>query len=365
MSAGVRLAVLLTLVGCGGGRPRPAAPATVAPQPPKTGSYACRYVDKYAQHVATAAKFTLRYLSPTSLKTVAVNRSPTDDALTIEILGTRTEACDAGPDVSAGCVAKRPGNVQCAAGAIAALTEGDETANPALLFVLAHEVGHLAQSDDDTAFSGQPPYVDGTAKTETKLEGIRRACQSFKDGIARERDADDRAMSVLEHLLNDPSNDFGGKAMSGPDLSNRVRLAAMRLEVWLGEPNGRHDRTLVDRVDTQHLPSSPGEARKLADASLCYVLGAKSGRIAIPVFRGDHPDPADRLSRVSAALMSTNPRGALAASHPGFGVIEDLTKALGAVLAESDVQYAQLRDWYGTGLCTATNEAAAKLPTCP
>ncbi|TKB88262.1 MAG: hypothetical protein E8D43_00110 [Nitrospira sp.] len=177
-------------------------------------------------------------------------------------------------------------------------------ANPALLYVLAHELGHILQRRPGE-YAGRVEAIDLNQSQSAKLEALRESCEP---GLTKaEEDADSLAVQVLAMLLPDPpyrETLFSprGSVLWGADqlnlAANSWRKTSLEREfISLPKPH----KSFVPTEFPTPLRIVQANAKKF----VCEVLTRKSGVINYPGRATSHPSLEVRIQRVAEALRST------------------------------------------------------------
>jgi hypothetical protein len=196
-----------------------------------------------------------------------------------------------------------PGIIACSRGALAALAERDhegDAASPALLYIMGHELSHLALGHVG-AFSSSRYVVDLSQRVEDKLDALQVVASNQ---LPIEREADDLALKILERALvkppyQDPSLSV---AASLPAQSGRIRLAADAAQAW-EDTWSAEGVPIPSAVENAPLPSSDAYVLWAVDRVLCDILASKKGKLALGFLSRSHPQPASRLRNISSALQ--------------------------------------------------------------
>ncbi|AMK79280.1 MULTISPECIES: hypothetical protein [Methylomonas] len=207
--------------------------------------------------------------------------------------------------ISGGCVAAAGKmEVRCSSEAVQMFgKQGERTglANPALLYVLAHELGHILQRRPGE-YAGRVEPIELKQPQAAKLDILRESCEP---GLTKaEEDADQLAVQVLVKLLPEPPYreplfSAQGSVLWGAD---QLNLAA----------NSWRKATLEREFISQHKPHKsfvPTEfptptpvVQANAKRFVCEVLTRKSGVVNYPGRSSTHPTLERRMQRVAEAL---------------------------------------------------------------
>lgn len=207
--------------------------------------------------------------------------------------------------VRGGCVAASDRlEVRCSSIAVQAFgKQGTRPglANPALLYLLAHELWHIKQRRPGE-YSGRVELIDLKKSPEEKLQALQKSCEP---GMTKaEEDADRNAVRVLEHLLptppyREPLFSPQGSVLWGADqlnlAANTWRKEALERE-FMSQPKPHKSFVPTD------FPTPPGKVTRNAKTFVCDVLTKRTGLVAYPGRSATHPPLETRMQRVAEAL---------------------------------------------------------------
>lgn len=222
--------------------------------------------------------------------------------------------------VRGGCVAAAGKmEVRCSSEAVQMFGKQGERAglaNPALLYVLAHELGHILQRRPGE-YAGRVEPIDLKQPQAAKLDILRESCEP---GLTKaEEDADQLAVQVLAKLL--PESPYReslfsaqGSVLWGVDqlnlAANTWRKASLEREfISQAEPH----KSFVPI----EFPTPEPVVQANAKNFVCEVLTRKSGIIKYPGRSTSHPPLELRIQRVAEALRQ------LAAGLPEAGAQQE------------------------------------------
>ena len=244
--------------------------------------------------------------------------------------GTALVAGEALDEVSVrgGCLASSDGlEVRCSSSAVSVFGKmaREGRANPALLYVLAHELGHIRLGKAGE-YQGRVERLNLGAPAEAKLSVLKKTCDPAD--TAAEEDADKLATEVLAALL--PQAPYRetvfseqGSVLWGMDqlnlAANEWRKLALERE-FISQPKP-HPSFLATEFPT---PTAKVQAN--ARRFVCDVLTKKSGTALYPGRSISHPPLEERMRRVAEALRP------IAASRPKTGAQQEYRSV--AVLQE-------------------------------
>lgn len=222
--------------------------------------------------------------------------------------------------VRGGCVAASDRlEVRCSSSAVQLFGKQGKRqglANPALLYLLSHELWHIKQRRPGE-YASRVELIDLKQPRDVKLQTLRASCEP---GLTEaEEDADRNAVRVLAKLLPDPpyrepTFSAQGSVMWGADqlnlAANTWRKAALERE-FISQP--KPHRSFIPT----EFPTPPEKVAKSAKAFVCDVLTKRSGVVAYPDRAATHPALEIRIQRVAEALRP------LASGLPKAGAKEE------------------------------------------
>lgn len=208
--------------------------------------------------------------------------------------------------VRGGClaIAGTTPEIQCSSEAVYTFGRSHgqpESANPALLYVLAHELAHILQRRPGE-YAGRVEPIELELSQQEKLQALRDSCEP---GIARDEEAADRlAVEVLTMLLprspyREPVFSAQGSVFWGID---QLNLAANE---WR---TGAQEREFLSQRDphTSFVPTEFPTPDDVVSANarkfVCEVLTEKTGTVLYPGRANTHPTLEVRIQRAAEAL---------------------------------------------------------------
>ena len=247
--------------------------------------------------------------------------------------------------------------IRCSANAVASLRTdaGPLDSSPALLFLVAHELAHVALGHPGH-FGERLQMLDLTLDPREKVGILAKLCGEDPVTMAQERAADELAQSALAELLVEPPflEPVAGRGGS-------LALSATRM---------RHETEALERWGRQRIGAPAGTKISLGESTLCTLLRSQTGGAVLPTLGGTHPRGERRLADLSARL-----RGAAARldnkplvdpSHPGskMGNFTDLVRSMGDIQATMDKDDALATDGASNAFCNQVYAADSALPPC-
>ncbi|KAF1720185.1 hypothetical protein [Pseudoxanthomonas wuyuanensis] len=189
-------------------------------------------------------------------------------------------------------------------------------ANPALLYVLAHELGHLLQRRPGE-YAGRVEPIELAQSQPAKLDILRESCEPGLTGA--EEEADRLAVQVLAALVPEPPYrerlfSSKGSMLWAVDQLNMAaiqwRSATLERE-FISQPTPH--KSFVPTV----FPTPAETIDTNAKTFVCEVLTGTTGVIHYPGRATTHPVLEVRMQRVAEVLR------VLAAQSPGTGAEQE------------------------------------------
>lgn len=195
--------------------------------------------------------------------------------------------------------------MRCSSGAVrlfANIGQNPGRANPSLLYLMSHELGHLYQRHPGQ-YAGRTDIIDLTRDRTSKLKELQDACDPVS--TKREAEADAMALSVMSRLLSEPPYREPVFSEQGSLYWNIDQLALVS-DAW---QQNSLEREFISRPPV-HKAFEPNEfptpAKKI-DASakrfVCDVLAKSKGTVSYPGKSVSHPPLEQRLRRIAEALQ--------------------------------------------------------------
>jgi hypothetical protein len=238
--------------------------------------------------------------------------------------------------------------IECDAGALAALagdrSAGETADSPALFFVLAHELGHIATGAKGT-FVEDGVYIDSRSPPDIRSDDMNLTCGSSSSSeLASESRADSWARAALDAALD--GDRFGGGVLGSrgarTSAVGAIRAAAERFM----ERQRPKDVTVVWNMGVlRAIDLTDSDLRVGATHAHCEITHITTGRILVPTPGSTHPSTLERLAKISRSLADSNAARPPDATSPlsAAGNIADLLKVVEATGAELDAE--DFRNW--------------------
>jgi hypothetical protein len=255
------------------------------------------------------------------------------------------------------CAAEKR-EIRCSANAVESLrVQGASLdASPALLFIVAHELAHVALGHPGR-FGETLGVLDLGLASDEKIAVLAKLCGTKPAVLAHERAADELAQSALSEILVEPpflepAAGWGGSLTFS---AARIRRETEALDAW----------------GLRRVGAAAGSKISLDGGTLCALLRARTGGATLPALGGTHPQGERRVADLSARLRAAAARMGNAplvdATHPGsaMGNFPDLARTVGDISAFLDANDANAADGASDAFCKQVYAAEAALPACP
>jgi hypothetical protein len=164
-----------------------------------------------------------------------------------------------------------------------------------LIYVLAHELGHILNKHDAAA---QPIGLRVAGTTKERIATFRQTLSGVPAALRQEREADAVAGRITSALIarSADKNEAANRAYVIQHHTNALRMTFTCIDeatrcLWVDEPS---------------LPPDPDRLDETADKLLCAVVSAPAGSL-FPVLRGTHQDWGMRMTTVQA--LGSGPQG--------------------------------------------------------
>jgi hypothetical protein len=201
----------------------------------------------------------------------------------------------------------------------------------ALLYVLAHELGHLQQKRLGE-YAGHVEQIDLSANPSAKLDALRESCDPAT--MKMEEEADALSFDILVKLVG--NNPYREPILSerGSVYSNVDQLALASNNWQL--LNARRDFVSQPKVhpafEPENFPTPDKDIEKNAKSFVCTVLKGKKGVISYPGRSISHPPMERRLQRMAEKLKSVADSLPTKPGDPNFAPVAILQGDLGPIL---------------------------------
>lgn len=317
--------------------------------------------------------------------TVVINpKSATDAprALTAYIVsdaslgGTNANGCAIQPmnkeepldelSIRGGCliVAAKKMELRCSLSAVSLF--GDvgnkpDRANPALLYVLAHELGHLYQRHAGE-YEGRAAQIDMAQSREAKLQTIQTSCDPAS--TIREEEADALAVNVMKHLLPKPPYREPLFSARGSLLWNvdQLVLAANGWQRLSLEQEFISRPAVHKAFMPTEFPTPEAIIKANARKFVCDTLNGSKGTVYHPLQSATHPSLDQRMGRVAESMQSISASLSNDTSKTQFESVAQLQNDLSPIFSHIYRETAVYMEAVKADICTMVN--AVTPPTC-
>ncbi|KRR25251.1 hypothetical protein CQ14_09545 [Bradyrhizobium lablabi] len=286
---------------------------------------------------------------------VAINPvSPSADPQTLDVyvvLDAPKGATDAG-----GCATRTPGEadavdplsvlggcvvaavdrpeMRCSSSAVQVFAKAgrsEERESIALLYVVAHELGHLKQRRLGE-YAGRVEQIDLGTAPSARIDALREACDPVSLKVEEETDA--MSFDVLVKLVGEAPYREPILSERGSVYSNIDQLALASNGWQL--LNARRDFVSKPKVhpsfEPQNFPTPDKEIEKNAKTFVCAALKGKKGTIYYPGRSISHPPMEQRLQRMAEKLKPVAEGLPTKPGDPNFKPVAILQGDLGPIL---------------------------------
>jgi hypothetical protein len=237
--------------------------------------------------------------------------------------------------------------IECDAVALAALA-GDRSAgetedSPALFFVLAHELGHIATGAAGT-FVEDGVYIDSKSPRDIRSADMGLACGSASSDLESESRADSWARAALDAALDGDRFGAGALGSRGARTSavGAIRAAADR---FMERQRPKDVMVVWNMSSLRAIDLTDNDLRAGAMTAHCDITRITTGRILVPTPGNTHPSTLERLAKISKALAASNAARPPDATSPlsQDGNMADLLKVVEVTGAQLDDE--DFRNW--------------------
>ena len=234
-------------------------------------------------------------------------------------------------------------------------------ANPALLYVLSHELGHLYQRRVGQ-YTGRAEKIDLKLDRAAKLQELQDSCDPAS--TKKEDEADALAVAVLTRELKkasylEPTFSERGSLYWNIDLLNLASDAWMKASLereFMSQP----------AVHKTFVPTEFPTPRKTIDANarrfVCDVLTRTKGSILYPSRSLTHPPVEQRLRRIAEALQPIAKGLPDNSSQRQYAPIARLQTDLGPIFTQIYRETGVYMEAVQASICTMVN--APEPPRC-
>lgn len=268
--------------------------------------------------------------------------------------------------VRGGCFvvsAQRP-ELRCSSSAVALFGDVGEKlsrANPALLYVLAHELGHVYQRQAGE-YEGRVAQLDLAQAREAKLQALQASCDPVS--TRREEEADVFAVDVMKLLLPELPYREPLFSQRGSLLWNVDQLV-LAANAWQQSSLTQEfiSRPVVHNafVPTE-FPTPEATVEAKARKFVCDVMKGKSGAVYHPLQSATHPSLDQRMGRIAEAMRPISASLPNDANKTQFASVAKLQSDLGPIFSQIYWETAVYMESVQAAICTIVN--SPEPPAC-
>jgi len=268
--------------------------------------------------------------------------------------------------VRGGCliVAAERLELRCSSSAVALFGDIGEKlgrANPALLYVLAHELGHVYQRQAGE-YEGRVAQLELAQDREAKLQALQDSCDPVS--TKREEDADAYALDVMKLLLPEPPYREPLFSHRGSLLWNVDQLV-LAANAWQQSSLAQEfiSRPVVHEtfVPTE-FPTPEATVEAKARKFVCEVMTGKSGTIYHPLQSATHPSLDQRMGRIADAMRPISVSLPNDTNKTQFASVAKLQSDLGPIFSQIYRETAVYMESMQAAICTVVN--SPEPPAC-
>jgi hypothetical protein len=234
-------------------------------------------------------------------------------------------------------------------------------ANPTLLYVLAHELGHIYQRQAGE-YEGQVAQLDLAQTREAKLQALQASCDPVS--TRREEEADTYALEVMKLLLPEPPYREPLFSERGSLLWNVDQLV-LAANAWQQSSLAQEfiSRPVVHQafVPTE-FPTPDVTVEANARKFVCDALSGNSGAIYHPLQSTTHPSLDQRMGRIAEAMRPISASLPNDTSKTQFESIAELQSDLSPIFSQIYRETAVYMEAVQAAICTMVN--SPELYTC-
>lgn len=342
----------------------------------------CRFDDSYAATVRQVLQGAIDTYTaigkPLRIKAVTVNAKtaskdpPTLPVYIVKDAGQVTVSKEGCPkleprrddpldtlSVRSGCLATvvEPVEIRCSAQAVrifaGKLGLGDRLPPP-LLYVLAHELGHVYQKREGQ-YGGRLERVNLGDTQQAKLSQLRTACEPGETDV--EAQADALALEILKKLL--PTEPYRERALSMQGSAywaiDQIYAAANQWQQSASEREFMSQGKPHAAFIPIELPSSPGTIERNAKSFVCEALTKRSGFLQYPLRAISHPPLNQRMRQVAEALKPVASALPKSNGKEYFPMVAQLQENLGPIFTHIYRETGVYMEHMKRAVCTRVN----------
>jgi hypothetical protein len=230
----------------------------------------------------------------------------------------------------------------------------DNRADPALLYLVAHELAHVIQGYA-SPYSGREEPIVLKDTQAAKLQLLRDVCDPVS--TKREEEADALSLQVMGQLLSEPPYRETVFTERGSMYWN-IDLLALATDAWRREALER-DILSAPKLHSAFEPTEfPTPAKKINAAArrfVCDVLTKNKGVVLHPGRPGTHPPLEQRLRSIAEALKPIAYKLPATGGDKNFQPIARLQTDLSPVFTHIYRETGAYLEAVQAKICTAVN----------
>jgi hypothetical protein len=227
-------------------------------------------------------------------------------------------------------------------------------ANPALLYVLAHEFAHIYQRRGGE-YAGGVERIELSLERGKKVSALRDACDPVN--TRREEEADTIALQVLVDLVAAPPYREPVFSERG-SLYWNIDLLALAADAWQRNVLEREfisQPAMHPSFTPTQFPTAERVLAVNARRFVCDVLTKRSGVVLYPGKSATHPPLDQRLRRMAEALRPVAQRLPATGAQEDFAPVARLQQDLGPILTHIYRETGVYLEAVQARICTAVN----------
>jgi hypothetical protein len=256
-----------------------------------------------------------------------------DNQLVVELISNNGPQCQSQVPLGVCSVSKRESNkIKCDAQALTIFSPLTRP-NPSLLYLFAHEIGHIHQRQSGT-FTPQLSSINLGDSVPNRIKTIKNGCDRllYRSQVKQENEADDLALLVLKSLLlsapySEPTFSERGALYWNLDL---IRMVAEKLKNVSFQSHENSEMNIHPVFDPNTVPrlSTEPDNQYIEWSShrfLCDVTTQEIGNITYPLRQSTHPSAESRMKKIADRLSEH------AETLPGIADYPDRQSTLSAI----------------------------------
>ena len=229
-----------------------------------------------------------------------------------------------------------------------------ERSNPALLYVLSHELAHIYQRRAGE-YSGRLEEINLSRDGKSKLQDLRDACDPVS--TRKEEEADSIALAVMSKLLALPPYREPVFSERGSMYWNIDRLA-LASNAWQRAAIEREfssQSKMHPSFEPNEFPTPPATITKNAQRFVCEVITRKNGTLHYPAKSTTHPPVDQRLRRITETLQPIAKELPTTGGQKDFQPVARLQQDLGPIFSHMYRETGVYMEAVHGEICTVVN----------